>query len=452
MLDSPSTQQLTKTKPLTPIKIGFLESWRLVSLSYSDPLKHTQHLSQNYGNVVMQKVGKLEVVHLFGADANRFALLNPENTLSNKKAWDQIIGRLFPNGLMLRDAEDHRYHRRLMQAGFKSKAMRGYFSQMAPQIEQCITDWQPTLGDKQVLAYSKFKQTTLDLAATVFLGMDLGPDARKINEAFEATVAASMWRFPFAFPGTLLWRGIRARKTMCDFFQPLIEERKTGSEQDLFSILCRAQDEDGNSYTDQEIIDHINFLMMAAHDTTTSALTSMTYALAKNPEWQDRLWQEMSGLEGKVLELTDLNKMIETEWVMKEALRLYPPLSTLPKFSNKAFEFEGYSIPADAMVITSPIHTHYSANYWDRPKTFDPLRFNEERKEHKRNTYSWIPFSGGAHMCIGLHFAEMQIKLVMFEMLKNYRWSVPKGYEMPVQQSPISKPTDGLPIRLCRRQ
>ena len=222
---------------ITPIKIGLLESWRLVSLSYSDPLKHTQHLSQNYGNVVMQKVGKLEVVHLFGADANRFALLNPENTLSNKKAWDQIIGRLFPNGLMLRDSEDHRYHRRLMQAGFKSKAMRGYFSQMAPQIEQCITDWQPTLGDKQVLAYSKFKQTTLDLAATVFLGMDLGPDARKINEAFEATVAASMWRFPFAFPGTLLWRGIRARKTMCDFFQPLIEERKTGSGQDLLLSL-----------------------------------------------------------------------------------------------------------------------------------------------------------------------------------------------------------------------
>ncbi|MBT3527968.1 MAG: cytochrome P450, partial [Porticoccaceae bacterium] len=107
---------------------------------------------------------------------------------------------------------------------------------------------------------------------------------------------------------------------------------------------------------------------------------------------------------------------------------------------------------ADAMVITSPIHTHYSANYWDNPKAFDPLRFNEERKEHKRNAYSWIPFSGGAHMCIGLHFAEMQIKLVMFEMLKNYRWSVPKDYEMPVQQSPISKPTDGLPISLYRRQ
>ena len=452
MLDSPSTSQPAKSKPLTPIKVGVLESWRLISLSYSDPLKHTQHLKQKYGNVVMHKVGKLEVVHLFGADANRLALLNPDNTLSNKKAWDQIIGRLFPNGLMLRDAEDHRYHRRLMQAGFKSKAMQGYFSQMAPQIEHTIARWLAAASNQQVLAYPMFKNTTLDLAATVFLGMDLGADARKINKAFEATVAASMWRFPFAFPGTLLWRGIRARQTMCDFFQPLIEERKTGDGQDLFSILCRAQDEDGNRYTDQEIVDHINFLMMAAHDTTTSALTSMTYALAKNPEWQERLWREMSTLEGKVLELQDLSKMIDTDCVMKEALRLYPPLPTLPKFSNKAFEFGGYTIPADAMVVTSPIHTHYSADYWDDPKAFDPLRFSPERREHKRNAYSWIPFSGGAHMCIGLHFAEMQIKLVMFEMLKNYRWSVPMDYQMPVQQSPISKPTDGLPITLRPRK
>ena len=439
-------------KTLLPIKIGFIESWRLIRLSYSDPLKHTQNLEQKYGNVVLQKVGKMSVVHLFGAEANRLSLLNPGQVLSNKKAWDQIIGRVFPNGLMLRDGDDHRYHRRLMQAGFKNKAMQGYFKQMSPQIAESVGSWLPETKSKEVQVYPIIKKMTLDLAATVFLGMSLGVEATKINQAFEATVAASMWRMPIALPGTLLWRGIRARQAMCDFFLPMISGKRTGDSQDLFSLLCRATDEDGQGYTDQEIIDHINFLMMAAHDTTTSALTSMTYALAKNPEWQERLWSEVEGLGVETPSSNDLSKMIETAWVMKEALRLYPPLSTLPKFSNKSFEFSGYTVPANALVVTYPIHTHYSKDYWDDPEQFDPLRFSDERKGHKRNPYSWIPFSGGAHMCIGLHFAEMQIKLVMFEMLKIYRWTVPKDYKMPVQQSPISKPTDGLPITISRRK
>ncbi|MFQ3227361.1 MAG: cytochrome P450, partial [Porticoccaceae bacterium] len=194
-------------KVLLPIKVGFLESWRLVKLSYADPLKHTQHLQQKYGNVVLHRVGKMNVVHLFGADANRLSLLNPGQVLSNKKAWDQIIGRVFPNGLMLRDGDDHRYHRRLMQAGFKNQAMQGYFKQMAPQIAQSVASWLPEAKSEKVQAYPIIKQMTLDLAATVFLGMNLGAEATKINQYFESTVAAAMWRMPIALPGTLLWRG-----------------------------------------------------------------------------------------------------------------------------------------------------------------------------------------------------------------------------------------------------
>ena len=431
-------------KPIEPIQAGLLKTIRYMKRSYNNPLEHGQDLRREYGNVVMQKAGNRHVVHLFGADAHKLCLLNPDQTFSNKKAWDMIIGRIFPNGLMLRDGDDHRYHRRLMQAGFKSKAMQGYLQQMIPQVKDAVAGWS-TQND--MLVFPTFKQMTLDLAASIFLGMDLGDDANKINSAFETSVAASMPRIPFAFPGTLLWRGIKARQTMCDFFLPMIPQKRAGDGQDLFSLLCRATDEDGAGYTDQEIVDHMIFLMMAAHDTTTSTLTSMVYALAKNPEWQDRLRAEMDSLDMENLTTDALNSTSEVDWVIKEALRMYPPLSTLPKVSNTAFEYEGHLIPAGALVITYPIHTHYMSEYWDNPETFDPTRFSPERAEHKRHDYSWVPFSGGAHMCIGLHFANMQIKLVMFEMLKNYSWQVADGYEMPVQQSPISKPKDDLPVR-----
>jgi cytochrome P450 len=447
-MSATNTSDLT---PVEPIKTGLLKSLRYMKRSYNNPLEHGQDLRREFGNVVMQKVGKMRVVHLFGAEAHRLCLMNPDQTFSNKKAWDMIIGRIFPNGLMLRDGDDHRYHRRLMQAGFKSKAMQGYLSQMIPQVRASVAGWSGR-GNGELLAYPTFKQMTLDLAATIFLGMDLGEDARKINQAFETTVAASMPKIPLAIPGTLLWKGIKARQTMCDFFSPLIAGKRAGVGQDLFSLLCQATDEEGKGYTDQEIVDHMIFLMMAAHDTTTSTLTSITYALAKHPEWQARLLDEVNTLDDGDLTNADLDKMIETDWVIKEALRMYPPLSTLPKFSNSAFEYEGSLVPAGAMVITYPIHTHYMDEYWDQPYEFDPARFSPERAEHKRHPYSWVPFSGGAHMCIGLHFANMQIKLVLFEMLKNYSWQIEKGYVMPVQQSPISKPQDDLPITISVRE
>ena len=100
------------------------------------------------------------------------------------------------------------------------------------------------------------------------------------------------------------------------------------------------------------------------------------------------------------------------------------------------------------MVCALPLHTHYMKEWWSEPERFDPERFAPGREEHKRHTHQWVPFSGGAHMCLGVRFAEMQIRLVLHQLVRRFRWSVPAGYTMPVQQAPISKPLDGLPLRL----
>ena len=102
------------------------------------------------------------------------------------------------------------------------------------------------------------------------------------------------------------------------------------------------------------------------------------------------------------------------------------------------------------MVVVSPIHTHHMEEWWSDPFRFDPERFSPGRDESQRHLHMWVPFGGGPHHCIGLRFAEAQVKLVMHQLLQRYRWSVPAGYKMPVQQAPISKPRDGLPIEIER--
>lgn len=408
----------------------------------------TTRMYENHGPVVTTRVPGMHFVSLFGPDAARYLLLNRNQGLSAKESWEWIMGRIFGGGLMLRDGEDHRQHRAIMQVAFKKAALEEYLERMNPEIKSGLARLEA--GNSQVHAFPMFKHLTLDLAATVFLGLDLGPEVSRMNTAFEATVAASMSNLRLNIPGTEFGRGLAGRRYLEELFGKLIPGRRAGSDRDMFSLLCRAESEEGERYTDREIVDHFIFLMMAAHDTTTSTLTSMVYLLAKHPEWQDKVREECSGVGNEALTFAELGELELTERVMKESLRMFPPLSTIPRMALEDLDYQGFRIPKGALVSAYPIHTHHMAEYWSDPFCFDPDRFTEERAEHKRHSHSWLPFGGGAHMCLGMIFADLQVKAILHHLVRRYRWTLPEGYQISVQEAPISKPQDGLPLELTR--
>ncbi|HVL02283.1 MAG TPA: cytochrome P450 [Dongiaceae bacterium] len=441
-----TTSSLPKpsSKPL-PVA-GFIDFALRDRKLFTHPLEATRTLYSLYGPVVMHKLGSWRTVNMFGPDANGLVLQNRDGIFSNKLSWDMIIGRVFPNGLMLRDGDDHRQHRRIMQAGFKKPALVNYLAMMNPIIDQRLGEM--SRPDNDVSAFKLMKLLTLELAWNVFVGTSAGQDTHKLTHAFEETVAASMAPLRIALPPFLLWRGIRSRQYLVDYFAGLLPEKRRSLSRDMFSILANAEGENGEKYSDQEILDHMVFLMMAAHDTTTSTLSSMLYALGKMPEWQERLREEVRALGKSAIDFDDQDRLPLMTLVMKEALRRYPPLPDFPKMNTQAFEFDGFQVPADCMCVLHPIHTHHMEEYWREPFRFDPERFSDARAEHKQHPFLWVPFSSGAHMCIGLHFAEMQIKAILAQLLQRFSWRLPDDYVMPVQQSPISKPKDGLPLIL----
>jgi len=414
----------------------------------NDALALTERMYERHGPAVMAGFGRMKSVNLFGPDANKFVMLDREGCLSAKGAWDLIMGRIFSNGLLLMDGEQHRYQRRIMQQAFTSAALASYVEQMNPRIAEGIHDWHER--GPGFLAFPAFKTLTLNLAASVFLGVELGPRTQQLNRAFEDTVAASMSVVRLRIPGLEFQRGLVGREWMIEYFRSLLPEKRVSNGSDMLSRFCRAQSEEGERFTDDEIVDHMIFLMMAAHDTTTSTLTSMLFELGRRPEWQERLREESRGLRREALGYDDMDALASLGLVMQETLRRYPPLSTVPRLSTREFDYDGYRVPARALVVVYPIHTHHMKEWWSDPYRFDPERFSDARAEHRRHSHLWVPFSGGAHTCIGLRFAELQIKCILHQLLLRTRWSVPAGYEMPVQQAPISKPRDGLPIRFQR--
>ncbi|HBM23638.1 MAG TPA: cytochrome P450, partial [Alcanivorax sp.] len=172
--------------------------------------------------------------------------------------------------------------------------------------------------------------------------------------------------------------------------------------------------------------------------------------LASAPEWQERLREESRALGKTQLEYEDLEKLPGIGLAMKEALRLCAPVPSLPRRTVRDVEYDGFHIPKGSFITMAPYFTHYMEEYWPDAERFDPERFAEHRREDKVHPYAWVPFGGGAHKCIGLHFADMQVKAILHQVLLKYRWRVPADYVMPVDTTSLPVPKDGLPVTLER--
>ncbi|NCN84006.1 MAG: cytochrome P450 [Sphingomonadales bacterium] len=414
-----------------------------------DPIGFGKYMFERYGSVYRTYSFGKQNVMLLGADATELVMFNKEKIFSSEQGWGPVLNNLFPRGLMLMDFERHRADRKALSVAFKPGPMKHHCAVLGEGILERVADW----GGTEFEFYPAIKSLSLDTAASAILGIPWGPEADKINKAFVDEVQASVGIARSPIPFTKMWKGVKAREYLLEYFTPQVKERRAKGGEDIFTQICLATHENGELLTEDEVVDHMNFLMMAAHDTITSSATSMTYLLAKHPEWQERLREECLAVApaGTTLTLEQLGKLELTEMAFKESLRMIPPVPSIPRRALKEFTFRNYTIPAGTNIGISPQFVHKMEKHWPEPEKFDPLRFTPENSAG-RHKYAWVPFGGGAHMCLGLHFAYMQIKILMHAMLTQNRVVLQGGpdYEPKWQVFPIPQPRDGLPVRLER--
>ena len=418
----------------------------------ADPVRYGYAMVAKHGTLYWHRSFGGANVSMLGADANELVLFDRDRVFSSEQGWGPLLNQLFPRGLMLMDFEGHRVHRRALSVAFKPEPMRVYAQALDAGIAARVAEWSGT----SFAFYPAIKDLTLELAAASFLGLPFGPQAAKINRAFVDMVQASIAVVRVPLPGTAMRRGVKGRAFLVDYLASEVPRRRAGDGDDMFSQFCRATNEDGSRLSVDEIADHMNFLMMAAHDTITSSATALAMLLGRNPEWQDPLRDEMRGLDvakdggGDALPYDRLGELVLTEYAFKEALRLIPPVPSLPRRAVKPFEFRGHYFPAGTSVGISTAFVHKQAEHWPDPHRFDPMRFTPEASRG-RHKYAWVPFGGGAHMCLGLHFAYLQIKLLMWHLLRDHRIELGPDAGKKWQAWPIPRPRDGLPVTLVQR-
>ena len=403
-------------------------------------------LHARHGKVFRTKFLGQPCVVMLGPEAVDFVLQDREQNFSSREGWKFYIDKVFPGAIMALDGAEHLRQRRIMQSAFGRDAMTGYLAGMHPTIARGLDRLATESRSADFRFFPFIKQLTLDVATSTFAGMELGGDADLLNTSFIDTVEASLAWVRWAVPGGKMWRGLRSRRRLVNSYNAVLPQKRAVATPDLFSRLCHARSEDGAAFTDEEIIDQMIFVMMAAHDTSTSTLTTMTYLLAKNPAWQERLREKAIAYGSDELRFEDMEAQEELGWVIRETLRLHPPLTSIPRKTVREVSYGGFRIPKDMLVGVFPAFNHRLGEIWRNPQAFEPDRFGPERREDKAHRYAWTPFGAGAHTCIGQHFGVMEIRAIMHRMLRTYRWRVPEGYVMPLQLVPIIKPKDGLRV------
>jgi cytochrome P450 len=408
-----------------------------------DGIGVSERVWERCGPVSWMQAFGIKFVMALGPDATQAVLVNKDKAFS-QTGWEYFIGPFFRRGLMLLDFDEHLYHRRIMQEAFTRTRLDGYLQRADLLVRNDIKRW-PASGT--IYAYPTLKRLSLDVATDIFMGASVGADDARLQRAFIDSVRAGTALVRYPIRGGRWQRGLAGRRVLEDYFRTRLPEKRVADSDDLFSALCHVRSDDGEAFTDDDIVNHMIFLMMAAHDTSTITVSAVLAALAAHPEWQDRAREQSMAIDGE-LTLDSLDRLDVLDLVIKEALRLVAPVPSLARKTVKDTELLGHFIPAGTQISVSPWFSHYMPEIWSEPMQFDPERFAPPRQEDKQHRYAWVPFGGGAHKCIGMYFGTQEVKTIMHHLLRSYRWSTPPGYEVPWDLVALPMPGDGLPLTL----
>lgn len=394
----------------------------------------------------------MRIVTLIGPEACQVALVN-RNKKFSQSGWKWFIGPFFRRGLMLLDGEEHHHHRRIMQQAFTRPRLESYLDQLVPILDRRVARW-PT--DEPFLLYPAVKDLSLAVATAVFMGTPPEErdtdETRAVAQAFVDCVRAGLALVRLPVPGLRWSRGLRGRKVLERYFRSRIPAKRASGDQDLFAALCHVESDDGQSFTDEDVVSHMIFLMMAAHDTSTITATAVAYFLARHPQWQQRCREESQRLQqgygDAAIDLAGTEKLESLDLVFHEAMRLVSPVPAMARRTTEDTDILGHYVPAGTMVSIGSWATHLLPALWACADSFDPTRFEAPRQEDREHRFAFLPFGGGVHKCIGMAFGRAEVKALLHRVLLAYRIELPVGYEVRWDMTSLPTPADGLPVVL----
>lgn len=410
------------------------------------------------GDLAAQRILAERAVDVFDPELLRAIMVDHADALVRWARGPEVFAELMGQSVLVTEGPTWQRQRRMLMPAFAPRRVAGY----AALMTEAATAGLDRVGEGEVAMDELYSHLTMDvISRTLFsapIGNDTAAAARAVQVLSEAALAEMFW--PLTLPDWLPLPGKAAKRRASRLIHGLLAERiaarraATEPRSDLLGMLMALRDDaTGAALSEQEVYDQCMVSFQAGHETSATALLWWSWLLAAHPEAQARARAEVdSALAGRAPTSDDASALPFLSATLKEAMRLYPPVAgILTRRVTRDITVGGVRLPARTLVRVTPWLLHRDPRWWpDEPLAFKPERFLPGAP-HEIPRGAYIPFGLGPRVCLGQHFAVLEMTLIAALMLQRFELS-PVGSEPPKPRMAVTlRPDGGLRLKLKAR-
>ncbi|XP_031595509.1 cytochrome P450 26A1 isoform X1 [Oreochromis aureus] len=409
---------------------------------------------EKYGYIYRTHLFGNRTVRVTGADNVKQILLGEHRLVSAQ--WPASVRAILGTETLSNvHGAQHKTKKKAILRAFSREALELYIPVIQEEIQAAVKEW--LASDSCVLVYPEMKRLMFRIAMRVLLGFEpeqIQTDEHELVEAFEEMIK-NLFSLPIDVPFSGLYRGLKARNFIHSKIEENIKKKVQESDQewkprDALQQLIDSSNKNKEPISMQAIKQSATELLFGGHETTASTATSLVMFLGLNPKVVDKLRQELEdkaeqGMDLQSLNIESLEQLKYTGCVIKETLRINPPVPGGFRVALKTFELNGYQIPKGWNVVYSICDTHDVAEIFPDKEDFQPERFMTDPCADS-SRFQYIPFGGGSRMCIGKEFAKVLLKVFLVEVVTKCHWILLNG-PPTMKTGPTVYPEDNLPTK-----
>ena len=412
--------------------------------------------AENGDLVKLRLLGMGDLYLVSSPDLTERILVDDHDRFQKATQSKEDLGSLIGQGLILSEGKLWERQRQRIEPAFYMDFIKQYTDTMVDEIGQAAADWEdgPTVDIED-----EMKALTLRILVKAIFGSEIDYEARGIRQTVKQLqepgepAKQPIARMVPQWVPIPMWRrykeGIDEMESVIETF---IESRKgeIDAHDDLLSMVLGGTDDEGETMSEKLVRDELMTFLFAGHETTATALTFTWFLLAQHPEVERRLVAELDDvLDGRQPTFGDLPKLEYTEQVLKEAMRLYPPVPQIPREPTEDVTLDGYHVPAGSTVAPSQWVLHRDDRFWDEPGEFRPERF---AGDSDRPDFAYFPFGGGPRRCIGQQFAMVEGKLILAALAQQYHLDLVSDPNVDLSVSITIRPLDPIEMQVTPRE